>query len=539
MLTKMGAVVPTKSILHKILLSAAACALFVLLPAPTHAATAEDCEALGKTDFSALPDAPTRVVTAQVVSASGTVPQFCRVEGYIAPQVGFEFHLPLDNWNGKFLMQGCGAFCGSFQGLESCPEALKRGYACGTTDMGHRAPAMDGKWAYDNPQAEIDAGYRATHVATLAGKAIVHALYNKDAARAYFRGCSTGGRQGLVEVQRYPYDYDGVISGAPVLYTPMGPPLQSLWNATANTDASGAPILTEAKLEWFAGEVMKACDAVDGLKDGLISDPRACKFDPAVLSCHGGPASECLSPAELGVVRKFYGGPRNSRGPLHRIGGQLVGSERSWGMYLKGKNTPFYGFFEENMRYLAFSTDPGPSYDASQFDWDRDPQRLSYSLLSAGNPDLGLFAENGGKLILFHGWSDPAIPATSTIGYYEMVTRTMGGRARTSEFARLYLLPGLGHCTGGGVNFVDFLAALDTWVETGKAPDALQGYGFASPVGPNVAPTEFDGQNLQALHPTLARPLYPYPDTTKYRSGDTNDPSSFQRTRAADADVPP
>jgi feruloyl esterase len=526
-------------LLLEALFAAGVAVLLLLGPLPARAASPQDCEALASTDFSRIPDAPTRVVAAQTTNASGSVPTFCRVEGYIAPQVGFEFRFPLENWNGKFLMQGCGAFCGSLQGLESCPEALARGFACGTTDMGHRAPAMDGKWAYDNPQAKIDAGYRATHVATLAGKALLRALYKQDAARSYFRGCSTGGRQGLVEAQRYPYDFDGVISGAPVLYTPMGPPLQSLWNSTANLDASGAMILSAAKLEWYAGAVMKACDAVDGLKDGLISDPRACKFDPATLACQGTTSGECLSPAELGVVRKFYDGPRNSKGRFLRVGGQMPGSERSWSIYLKGKETLFYGFFAENLRYLGFPLDPGPTYDATQFDWDRDPQRLSYSLLTAGNPDLGLFAENGGKLILFHGWSDPAISATSTIGYYEMVTRTMGGLARTQDFARLYLLPGLGHCTGGGVNFVDFLSALDAWVESGKAPDLLVGYGFAGPVGPAVAPAEFNGRNLSTLPSTLARPLFPYPDTPKYRSGEANDPGSFARVRAAAANVSP
>ncbi len=520
-------------------LAASLLLILVLVPTPAHAASPQDCAALASTDFSRLPDAPTRVVTAQVVNASGKVPQYCRVEGYIAPQVGFEFHLPLEKWNGKFLMQGCGGFCGSLQGLESCPEALARGYACGTTDMGHRGPSMDGKWAYDNPQAEIDAGYRATHVAALAGKGILRALYNREAARSYFRGCSTGGRQGLVEAERYPYDFDGVIAGSPVLYTPMGPPLQTLWNSTANLDSSGAAILSEAKLEWYASAVMKACDAADGLQDGLISDPRACKFDPATLACHGASAKDCLSAAELGVVRKFYEGPRNSKGPLRRVGGQMPGSERSWSGYLAGKDTAFYRFATENLRYLAFSIDPGPTYDPAQFDWDRDPQRLSYSLLTAGNPDLGLFAQNGGKLILFHGWSDPAISADSTIGFYEMVTRTMGGPARTKEFARLYLPPGLGHCTGGGVNFVDFLGALDAWVETGKAPDQLVGYGFPGPIGPNVAPAEFDGQNFTSLHSTLVRPLYPYPETAKYRSGDPNDPGSFTRVPAAGATVAP
>jgi feruloyl esterase len=514
----------------------ASCVMALHTPAAP-AATAEQCSVLADTDFARVLDAPTRVVAATVVAATGSLPAYCRVEGYVAPQVGIEFHLPMAGWNGKLIVAGCGGMCGSLQGLESCPEALARGYACGTTDMGHRAPSMDGKWAYDNPVAEIDVGHRATHVATLAGKAIATAFYDAPIQRAYFRGCSTGGRQGLVEAQRYPYDFDGVIAGAPILYTPMGPPLGSLWNATANLDSRGEPIMSAAKLERLRAAVLDSCDAVDGLKDGVINDPRACKFDVGSLACHGAAGDDCLTADELAVVRKFYQGPRGSPGVLTRVGGQQFGSEGSWTLYLKGKDTPFYRFATENLRYLGFALDPGPDYDASQFDWNRDPQRLSYSLLSAGNPDLGLFADHGGKLILFHGWADPAISTSSTIAYYEMVTRTMGGLAATQQFARMYLLPGMGHCEGGGVNFVDLLTALESWVEGGRAPDLLTGYALAGPIGPNVAPAGFTGTNIGAAHPSFARPLFPYPDTARYVSGDPNNSSSFKRVPTSGATI--
>jgi feruloyl esterase len=512
------------------IVAAIAIGLIAFAPA-AGASDAARCRSLPAEDFGQVPDAPSRVTGTAVIAASGAVPAHCKVEGYAAPQVGFEFHLPIGSWNGKFVMQGCGAMCGSLQGLASCPDALARGYACGTTDMGHRAPSNDGKWAYANPMAEIDLGHRATHVATVAGKAIIAAFYGSEIKRSYFRGCSTGGRQALVEAQRYPYDFDGVIAGASVLYAPMGPPLQLPWDVLANLDRDGKPIMSESKLPIIADAVMKACDAIDGLADGMITDPRQCKFDLKTLACSGASSGQCLTDAEMTVVRKFYDGPRNAKGPLPRIGGQPFGTERLWGGFMKGRGSDQYHFASENLRYLGFALDPGPTYDVMQFDWDRDPQRLSYSHLTAANPDLGLFADNGGKMILFHGWSDAAIPATTSINYYELVTRTMGGLAETQRFARLYLLPGLGHCRGGGVNFADFLGALDRWVETGTAPEELTGLSFAdNGIGPINAPADFRG-DLGALRPALARPLFPYPDQAQYRRGDPAQATSFRRVR--------
>ena len=243
-------------------------------PDAARAATPAQCQALTRQDFSGILDAPTVVLGSSVVAANGSVPAYCRVEGNVTPAVGIEFHLPMDNWNGKFVLQGCGGMCGNFQGISSCPEAVTRGYACGTTDMGHRGATQDGKWAYQNPIAEIDAGHRATHVATVSGKAITEQFYGSGIKRSYFRGCSTGGRQALVEATRYPYDFDGIVGGAPVLYSPMGPPLQLLWDAQSNTGPDGKEILSVAKLNVLHAASMNACDALDGAKDGIITDPR-------------------------------------------------------------------------------------------------------------------------------------------------------------------------------------------------------------------------------------------------------------------------
>ncbi len=500
------------------------------------AATPAQCQALAARDFSDVLDAPTRVLVSTPVAAKDGVPAYCRAEGYVAATVGIEFHLPLENWNGKFVMQGCGGMCGSMQGIASCPEAVARGYACGTTDMGHRAEGRDGKWAYNNLAAELDHGYRATHVATVAGKAITEAFYAAPIKRSYFRGCSTGGRQGLVEAQRFPYDFDGIVAGDAQLYSLMGPPLTAFWNGIANVGANGENVLTQAKLDVVRTAVIGACDALDGVRDGVIGDPRQCKFDHSKLACKGGAGVTCLTDAEMAVVRKLYQGPASKKGPFVRSGGMAFGSEPSWVQFLPGKSGVYYKNATENMRYLGFLTDPGPSYDVSQFDWERDPQRLNtYALMSAGDPDLELFAANGGKIILFHGWADTSNSPYSKLHYYERMTRVMGGLAETQKFARLFMFPGMFHCAGGyGVNAADMLGALDAWVENGKAPDEITAYSVAGQgVGPINAPAGFKGDNIAASNPKFSRPLYPYPDTYRYSSGDQNTATSFKRVRGA------
>lgn len=496
---------------------------------PAHATTPDHCKALATMDFGRIQDAPTRVMAANVVAAREKVPAYCKVEGYVSPQVGIELKLPLENWNEKFLFQGCGAMCGVMMGSPACDDGVARGYACATTDMGHRAPMTDGKWAYNNPLLEIDLGHRGTHVATLAGKAITKAFYNDDLAYAYFRGCSTGGRQGLVEAQRYPYDFDGIIAGSPVLYQPMGPPLHLTWGVTSNLDDQGNPIFDAAKLPALHRAVLAACDARDGLKDGLIDDPFGCSFDPASLQCAGESTDQCLTPAEVDVVRKFYEGPKGTGKQSFAPMGMMPGSELSWEGYFKGgKNAPSTIFATEALRYLAFPEDPGPTYEITQFDWARDPQRISQSHLSAANPDMSLFKKAGGKMILFHGLSDGAIMATTTTAFYDTITRTMGGAENTQDFARLYLPTGLNHCSGGdGLTAIDFLSALENWVERKQAPDSLVGYNV-----PNTQPNAALPIGFTSDQAAFARPIFPYPDRAVYDgSGDWKDPRNFKRKK--------
>jgi len=508
-------------------------ALLALLVGTTQvaqAATVEQCKALASADFGQLQEAPTRITSAVPIDAKAGVPAHCKVEGYVAPQIGIELRLPLTSWNGKVLTQGCGAMCGEMLGSSGCVEAASRGYACVTTDMGHKGLPYDGKWAYNNPQAEIDFGHRATHVATLAAKAISSAFYSASPKYSYFRGCSTGGRQALVAAQRYPYDFDGIIGGAPVLYQSMGPPLQLFWGTSVNFDKAGNPILDAKKLPLIARAAMSACDANDGVKDGVIDRPLQCNFDPAKLKCSGSNGDDCLTQAEVAVVQKTYAGPTTSKGVRLMPSGQLPGSELSWAGYIEnGKAAPNYGFGSEVLRYLAFDIDPGPSFDVTKFDWDRDPQRMSLSTMSAGNPDLTLFKQAGGKLILFHGMADPAIFYTTTTEYYDLATQTMGGPKSMSEFARLYAMPGMYHCRSGtGTNYADMLGALDAWVEGGKAPDAITGYHIEQETkGPADPPVAFDPASA-----TFSRPIYPYPDFAAYDgSGDWKDAKNFKRVK--------
>ena len=510
------------------------CFVFILALAGSNqsaqAATPEQCKALASLDLGHLQDAPTRITAANLTEAKPGIGAHCKVDGYVAPQVGFELRLPLADWNGKVLTQGCGAMCGGMLGSSGCEEAATRGYACVTTDMGHRALPYDGKWAYNNPQAEIDFGHRATHVATVTAKAISEAFYSSAPKYAYFRGCSTGGRQALVAAQRYPYDFDGIIGGAPVLYQLMGPPLQLFWGTSVNFDQAGKPIFDAKKLPMLAKAVMAICDGKDELEDGVISRPQQCSFDPENLKCETGESAECLTQAEVDVVKKTYAGPTTSKGAQLMPSGQLPGSELGWSGYLQdGKAASNYGFGSEVLRYLSFDIDPGPSFEVSNFNWDKDPQRMSLSLLTAGNPELTLFKQAGGKLILFHGMADPAIFFTTTTEYYDLATQTMGGAKAMSEFARLYPMPGLYHCRGGaGTNYADMLGALDAWVEGGKAPDSIMGYHIENEAkGPAEPPIGFD-----PAMSTFSRPIYPYPDYAAYDgSGDWKDAKNFKRVK--------
>jgi len=451
------------------------------------ASQATDCAALmAAPGLLQLPDAATTLTSVEAIPASEALPAHCRVQGYVAPQVQFELRLPALTWNGKLLVQGCGGLCGGISNA-ACDDALDRGYAVVATDMGHQGPAYQSLWALDNRDAEIDFAYRATHVVTVAAKALVASHYERAADRVYFRGCSTGGRQALVSAQRFPGDFDGIIAGAPVLNETGTAALHLIWSGRANLDAQGQPVLTAARVEQVRARVLAACDALDGRDDGVIDDPRRCNWRNALPACAPAAAPEqCFRSEELTVLDALYQGARTTAGDALVPGGLMPGSEYEWVPNFVGRDGPatFHpdGPISQLYQTLLFYRDPGPGHSAAEFDFDRDPSRLALvePLYSALNPDLRKFRDRGGRLIVYQGWDDIEVTPMNTVDYFEMVERSMGGPQATRSFARLFMLPGVAHCRRGpGADAVDWLAYLEAWVEQDRAPDTVLSYHLA------------------------------------------------------------
>lgn len=499
-----------------------------LVPGTGQTASAEDlagrCKALGSADFSQVQDAPTQITETRLVEASGDIPRYCEVGGYVAPAVGFVIRLPTDRWNGKFMEIGCGGYCGTTAFIAECNDPLHRGYACIASNGGHNGGGN--MWAYNSLSAEVDYGYRAPHVTALAGKALVARYYGRPASKSYFWGCSSGGRQALMQAQRFPWDFDGIIAACPSLGVPWHH-LSHVWTHRVLFDKAGEPLLNESELELVHRAVIARCDMNDGLKDGLIGDPRACAFEPKSLFCATDARTECLTAKQVEAVSKVYGGPVTSKGQQVYFAGPLKGSEKTW---LRGavsfEQKLMRSFLEDEFRYSGFYPDAGPKWQVENFDFDRDYKRLGTSegLYTAANPDLRRFRAAGNKLIIYIGWNDNAMPL-SAVDYYETVERTMGGRVATQEFVRLFAIPGMEHCIGGdGASAVDWLSALEDWVESGQAPEQLIGAhvdGLSATMLPqfplNPATVEF------------TRPIYPYPRVSRYSGrGDPKDAANFK-----------
>lgn len=447
------------------------------------------------------------------------VPEFCRVEGYIAPSIRFELRLPLTEWNGRYLLVACDGFCGELN-TAYCVPGQVRGFATATTDGGHvGSPAFDGVWGLNNPQAQIDFGYRANHLVALASKAIVAAFYGRAPEFSYLTGCSKGGQAGVMAAIRYPEDFQGIVAGAPVLDYQRKNAIHFPWVARAMLDSSGKPLLHRSQLPLIRAAVMAACDATDGLRDGIIGDPRQCTFDPGVLLCKGTAHDGCLTEAQVAGLRRVYQPPVNSRGEIVYPHGTIVGSEGNWLSWLILNDGEYVTDSElgaaQYLRYLAFRDDPGPSYDWQSFNFDTDIARLAdlSPVFDALSPDLRQFRALGGKLLLWHGWADAAISPLMTIDYYEAMTRFMGGTAITQDFARLFLMPGMFHCRGGdGPDLFDALDAVVQWSERGIAPKVL------------IASKDDDNDGV----PERTRPVFPYPQRAVYDgSGSIDDAANF------------
>lgn len=492
--------------------------------------SAEACKSLESADFSQIPDAPTQITGATLQAPADGLPSVCVVKGYVTPAVGIELRLPIGNWNQKFLEVGCGGFCGTFAFSALCKGPLRKGYACIVSDMGHTSTTLQNAWAYNNLQAQVDYGYRSAHVAALAGKAITEEYYHRVLARSYFFGCSTGGHEGLLEAQRFPWDFDGMAIGGALNVNLSGWPMDIIWAVKALTGKDGKPIMSAADAQLLHQAVIAKCDMDDGLKDGIISNPAGCKFDPEILRCKRNNDAACLSGEKIEAIKKVYAGPPTSIVDRTYTEGALPGSELHWVPGDEESWGNYWGlgdYVTELFRYSGFWPAPGPNWTLADFDMNRDYKRLGMaaSISNANNPDLRKYAALGGKIIAYFGLLDESTP--ELIEYHKTVERVMGGRAPTEDFFRLFGVPGMDHCTHGPGPFaIDYLSYLEAWVENGKAPDQLvgahidglnwgQAFTLQFPLDPKT-PVKF------------TRPVYPYPAYAKYKgTGDPNDARNF------------
>jgi tannase/feruloyl esterase len=410
--------------------------------------------------------------------------------------------MPAANWNGKYQAVGNGAFSGAI-GLAAMAGPLARGYATSSTDTGH--PGNTARFAFGHPEKLVDFGWRAVHEMTVTSKAIIAAYYESGPRLSYWSGCSAGGRQALMEAQRFPADYDGIIAGSPGLDW-TGRAAQAVRGAQLLKDESAR--LSPAKAQALHKAVVDACDATDGLKDGLIADPTKCKFDPGTLQCKGADDSGCLTAAEVKTARALYSPLVNSKAKRESAGLQ-PGSELGWtnlGWTASARATGL-----DQFRYLVFKD---ASWDIDRFNSQTDLARADDAdegIVNAMNANLKPFIDRGGKLIQYHGWSDPQISPGNSVQYYQQVDKLLGSAVKVSDSYRLFMAPGMGHCRGGeGPNVFDPVAALEQWVEHKQAPEQI--------VASHVTNGTVD----------RTRPLCPYPQVATYKgTGSIDEAANF------------
>lgn len=435
------------------------------------------------------------------------VPAFCRVAATLKPssdsEIKMELWLPSSGWNGNFEGNGNGGWTGSITPA-SLASGLERGYAAAMSDLGHEGGSAS--FALGHSEKLIDFGYRATHEMTIAAKAIIAKYYGRAPKLSYWNGCSAGGRQALMEAQRYPSDFDGIIAGSPGLNW-TGRATQAVWIAQA-THKDEASFIPPAKFALIHDGVLQACDARDGVKDGVLEDPTRCNFDPKVLECKDADGPACLTKAQVETARAIYTPYPNQSNKQAIFPGFERGSELGWNT-MAGPN-PF-GLGTDLFKYVIFQN---PNWDYKTFDFATDVARTEKAdngVMNALNPDLKSFAAHGGKLIQYHGWADPQIAPGSSVNYYKSVLETMGGNNQVQSFYRLFMVPGMAHCGGGeGTSTFDMLSAIEQWVEKGQAPE-------------QIAASRVRGGKTDRT-----RPLCPYPQVAQYKgTGSTDDAANF------------
>lgn len=463
-----------------------------------------------------------------------SLPAFCRVVAEAKPStdsaIKIEVWLPLADWNGKLQAFGNGGFAGLIDTM-SMGFALSKGYVATATDTGHTGSPVDAAWALGHPEKVKDFGYRGIHEMTRVAKAVTEAFYKKGPAYSYFSGCSDGGREALMEAQRYPEDYNGILAGAPANYWTRLLSLAAFDTKVLTADAGS--YIPPAKISAIAAAVNAACDKRDGVADGVLNDPRECRFDPATMKCKPGEDSDnCLTEKQVQTLRTLYAGLHDSKG-RSLFPGYLPGAETGqggWALWITGPapgkslEAAFaHGYFGE----MVYGN---PDWNNKTFELEpalKLADERSASIVNAIDPNLEPFRKRGGKLVLYHGWNDPAIPALNTVNYYESVTAKMGQRD-VESFARLYMVPGVQHCGDGpGTDSLGMFGqpglgnpkqslqtALEHWVEKGSAPSMVIAAKYASP---------------KEQQPTMTRPLCPYPQSATYKGAgaNPNDTSNF------------
>ena len=478
--------------------------------------------------------APARVAPADVkltAAEVGRLPAFCRVQVTDTPtsdsDIRIEVWLPLEGWNGRYRASGNGGFAGEIY-FEDMATAVAQGYAASGTDAGHAGGTAT--FALGHPEKVKDFGWRAVHDMTVQTKALMKAFYGKPAVHAYFAACSDGGREGLMEAQRFPADFDGILAGAPANnWTAL------ISAATANDQtlmASAAAYLPASKLPAITAAVLAACDAEDGLRDGVVGNPVKCGFDPAVLMCTGEETEGCLTAPQVATLKSIYAAKVDAQGKTV-FPGYSPGAEsapESWGVWIVGKkpgDSTAMMFF--GLGYFKDFVYGREDWDLATFDFDRDSKMAlgkTGEALNSTDTNLKQFVARGGKLVMYHGWNDPAIPGLSSVVYYDGVVGAMGKR-ETDASVRLYMVPGMLHCDGGpgATDFGqggaairrdaqhDVFTALEQWVEAGTAPGTLTATKFVG-----------DDETKGVL---MTRPLCAYPAEARYVKGDPMQAASF------------
>jgi hypothetical protein len=479
-----------------------------------------------------IPGNPTSIDTATDVAASGPNPAYCDIKGMIAPQTHFEMKLPDTTWQGRYLQNGCGGYCGAVSAQsfpQPCDTELGGDFAMASDDEGHASDSGiggAGLFSFNSQKLREEYGYESEHSLAVVAKAIIRDFYGVGPNYSYFDGCSDGGREAMEVAERYPTDFNGIIAGAPeIIAGPLNAELQT-WDYKVNVGPNGTAILTSAQMTLLHNAVITACQGDDGVPgDGIITDPRDCHFSAQSLVCHNGATTGCLTPAQATVAEEIYQGPVDPQGRHLYPGGLTLGSESSWAGFqipvqpstappVPATNALVYSGL--SLPYLRFMLNaPGQlGPDPSQWQFTDQGFRSMFpaaNVQDAMSTDLSAFRRHGGKLIIWQGWADQAIPTYGTVDYYEDLAGRNGGYAATQTFARMFLFPTVAHCGGGyASSSFDLVYPMVQWVENSSAPTQI---------------TATDTVNSA----TITRPVYPYPEVPQYNGNNapTNQASSF------------